>query len=207
MIFIEGNIAAGKTTLGHTLAKANPGLTFWEEPVADWREWGILEAYYQDPKRWALTMQIAALNGRMRLFRKAMGETHGITGREQSNRLILERSVLTDRHIFAELNRRLGNINAMEWLVYTSIRQPLDEAIMADARIIYLRTTAEVCLERIIKRGREEEQNISLEYLRQLEQMHDEWLLDRGRTYILDIRRGSPEEAAAMCTTWLENKL
>jgi hypothetical protein len=41
-------------------------------------------------------------------------------------------------------------------------------------------------LQRIHQRGREEEGSIPLEYLLQLEGLHDEWLLDNPKTILLD---------------------
>ena len=55
--------------------------------------------------------------------------------------------------------------------------------------ILYLRTPAEICMERIGARGRSEEEAIPLEYLLQLEQLHDEWLLDHPKAVVLDGER------------------
>jgi deoxyadenosine/deoxycytidine kinase len=55
--------------------------------------------------------------------------------------------------------------------------------------ILYLRTPAETCMERIGDRGRSEEEGIPLEYLAQLEELHDEWLLDHPQTVVLDGER------------------
>ncbi len=66
--------------------------------------------------------------------------------------------------------------------------------------ILYLRTPAEVCLQRIRDRGRVEESGIELEYLLQIEKLHDEWLLDGGdsRVVVLDgERRWSTPEILA----------
>jgi deoxyadenosine/deoxycytidine kinase len=52
--------------------------------------------------------------------------------------------------------------------------------------IIYLRTPAEVCLQRIFDRGREEERGIPVDYLLQLEHLHDQWLLNNPKTIVLD---------------------
>ncbi|KAL7056564.1 hypothetical protein AAHC03_020645 [Spirometra sp. Aus1] len=43
--------------------------------------------------------------------------------------------------------------------------------------IVYLRCSPEVCAERIRKRDRRGEQAISMEYLRQLHNFHEKWLL------------------------------
>lgn len=44
--------------------------------------------------------------------------------------------------------------------------------------IIYLKTPAAVCLQRIKERNRTEEKGINLEYLETLEKLHDAWLLN-----------------------------
>ena len=51
---------------------------------------------------------------------------------------------------------------------------------------MYLRTPAEVCLERIETRGRAEETTIPIEYLRDLEVLHDEWLIDNPKAIMID---------------------
>ena len=45
---------------------------------------------------------------------------------------------------------------------------------------------AEVCHDRITLRGRNEENEIPLGYLRDLEGLHDEWLLGNERAVVLD---------------------
>jgi deoxyadenosine/deoxycytidine kinase len=64
--------------------------------------------------------------------------------------------------------------------------------------ILYLRTPAQTCLERISERGRSEETGISLEYLEQLEKLHDEWLLNHPQAVVLDGEHWwTPEELIA----------
>ncbi|GAF88250.1 unnamed protein product, partial [marine sediment metagenome] len=62
MILFEGNIAAGKSTVGRRLHES--GLFgFIEEPVGAWQKdfaANLLGMFYEDPKRWAFTFQLAA---------------------------------------------------------------------------------------------------------------------------------------------------
>jgi deoxyadenosine/deoxycytidine kinase len=68
--------------------------------------------------------------------------------------------------------------------------------------ILYLRTPAEVCLQRIKTRGRTEETGIPLDYLSQLEHLHDEWLLDNPKTIVLNgEHRWSIEDVLAKIET------
>lgn len=49
-------------------------------------------------------------------------------------------------------------------------------------RHIYLRTVPKKCMERMQKRGRKEESAVSLEYLKDIHELHEEWL---GKGFII----------------------
>lgn len=48
---------------------------------------------------------------------------------------------------------------------------------------VYLRTSPEVVFDRMKKRGRPEEANVSLEYLTQLHKSHEKWLMSNNERY------------------------
>lgn len=48
--------------------------------------------------------------------------------------------------------------------------------------IVYLRTTPEVVYDRMRVRGRSEEVSVSLDYLKQLHDLHEDWLI-HGRKF------------------------
>lgn len=48
--------------------------------------------------------------------------------------------------------------------------------------LVYLRATPEMCLQRIRTRNRPEEAPINLDYLIQLHERHEEWLLSKSVT-------------------------
>ena len=48
--------------------------------------------------------------------------------------------------------------------------------------LVYLRTTPEVVYERMKVRGRSEEDSVSLDYLKQLHDLHEDWLI-HGRKH------------------------
>ena len=52
--------------------------------------------------------------------------------------------------------------------------------------IVYLRASPEKSLERIRARGRPEEKHITLEFLREIHFLHDEWLINK--TFCRDIQ-------------------
>lgn len=194
MVLLEGNIGAGKTTVGRAIA-ASGVLNFIEEPTTIWREGfasNMLELFYSDAKRWGLTFQMCALLTRAKTWRE-MSQHNDHTS------IILERSVFCDRYVFAENGYRTGLFSLAEYQLYCEMWDFMVSNGCAEPDLVlYLRTPAEVCLQRIQARGREEERSISLEYLRQLENLHDEWLLDQPQTVVLDgERRWSAQDVLA----------
>ena len=191
MILLEGNIAAGKSTVGEVL-KASAMFDFIEEPVDAWQGGfasNLLDAFYHDMDRWAFTFQVVAFITRPKTWREIRTLT--------SHRLVvLERSVYTDRHVFAPMLHDLGAISDAEWQVYCGLWDFVVSNYCAEPDcIFYLRTPAEVCLKRILTRGRDEESGITLEYLRALETLHDKWLLGHPRVITLDgTRRWTADE-------------
>lgn len=175
LVFLEGNIAAGKSTLGAALA-ASDRFQFVPEPVAHWQTGfaaNLLERFYADTQRWAFTMQIGAFVTRIQMVAPpatpmAGGTTARIT--------VFERSVYCDRYVFAKNLHDQGFMDDTEWAVYCHFWETFTAALPAPAAILYLRTPADECLRRLHTRGRAEEKAISLAYLQQLEACHDEWL-------------------------------
>jgi deoxyadenosine/deoxycytidine kinase len=191
MILLEGNIGAGKSTMGRTL-KASGLFDFIEEPVEAWQEGfaaNLLDAFYSDMKRWAFTFQITAFITRAKTWKEVLARTN-------HSRVVLERSIFTDRYVFATNSHRLGGMTDAEWQVYCGLWEFLvsNYCVEPDC-ILYYRTPAEVCVERMKSRGRSEEAGVSLEYLQQLESLHDQWLLEHPRAVTLDgTRAWSAEE-------------
>ncbi|MGB2982756.1 MAG: deoxynucleoside kinase [Candidatus Bipolaricaulia bacterium] len=182
MILFEGNIAAGKSTVGRRLAES--GLFgFIEEPVGSWQqdfEENLLELFYKDANRWAFTFQLAAFTTRAKTWTEVLSMTDHRT-------VVLERSIYCDRYVFAKNCFQSGLMSKTEWQLYCKLWDWLQRNWCAEPdKIMYLRTPAEVCCERIAERGRSEESTIPIEYLRDLEVLHDEWLLDDPNTVIID---------------------
>ncbi|MBI5959989.1 MAG: deoxynucleoside kinase [Chloroflexi bacterium] len=171
LVLLEGNIAAGKSTLGQKLA-ADGTVKFIPEPVARWQSGfaaNLLERFYQDTARWSFTLQICAFVTRTQVLQNLPGA---------DEMTIFERSVYCDRHVFAKNLHQQGLMDETEWALYLHFWDYFKGVAPIPDAILYLRTPAEECFRRLQQRGRKEEQNIPLEYLRQLEARHDEWLLN-----------------------------
>ena len=183
MYTLEGNIAAGKSYLGRVL-RATGALAFLEEPVDRWRTAypdNLLELYYNDPARWAFTLQICAFNTRAKTWDE-------ILARADHSRVLMERSVFSDRNVFATLLYQSGDMTPTEYQLYCELWDFLaGQWAVQPNRIFYLRTPADECLARIATRGRPEEAGVSLDFLARLETLHDNWLLGSdGAVVVLD---------------------
>jgi deoxyadenosine/deoxycytidine kinase len=118
IISIEGNIGTGKSEMVNLLKehyKNNENITFVLEPVDKWlkmsdEDGNILSKFYNDQERWSYTFQKNAFITRIQ----------DIIAHSNSKVIVVERSVYTDRNVFATLLREDNKISKMEWDLYTN---------------------------------------------------------------------------------------
>lgn len=170
---IEGNIGCGKTTLIRQL-KANPNLEVIEEPVEIWKtirdETGenILGLFYKESKRYAYIFQTIVFKTRMMTLEK----------QQEKHVRFSERSIWTDKNIFSKSCYEIGYMNDIEKSTYDIWFKWLEDKIVRKPDgIIYLRATPELCFSRMHKRDRAEESTVSLSYLTNIHNKHEEWLM------------------------------
>jgi deoxyadenosine/deoxycytidine kinase len=178
LVSIDGNIGSGKSTTWDRLKaayKLSNDVHFVEEPVDSWHavvdEHGvpILTNFYKDKRAYAFRFQMMAYISRLALLRRTIRE-HAVHCRV----IITERSVDTDRNIFAKMLYDSGDITHDEYTIYNMW---FDEFVrdMPVAGLVYIRADPETCVERIAKRGREGE-TIPLEYVQKCHDYHEEWI-------------------------------
>ena len=176
-IFIEGNIGSGKSTIVSFLKSLielkELNFVVLEEPVDQWKQFtddnskNILDYFYQDSKRWGYLFQMNAFITRAKLI-----EQH------DKQNILMERSVFSDRYIFAKNCFEQGLLNKIEWKTYLNWFDWLcDKCNLHEDAFIYLRTSPEKSYERILKRNRVEEKQIPKEYVYQIHQKHEDWFL------------------------------
>ena len=172
-LFIEGNVGAGKSTLLEIVQKRLEVDVFYE-PHTLWQSVGeknLLEMFFLDPKRWAFTLQTYVTTTQIEQQKKAAQKESDLIS-------LFERSVYASRYCFALNAYQTGLMNSVEWHVYLETWQSQVQALQElPSGFIYLRIPAQICYERIQGRNRFEEEPITLEYIEQLEQKYDDWLL------------------------------
>jgi len=177
LISLDGNIGAGKSTLLTALKLAAPELTVLQEPVGDWltlkNEDGesLLSLFYKDTPRWAYTFQNCAILTRLIATQEAI-RTHPPGKRPI---IITERSVLTDRYVFAEMMLEEGKMSQLEWDLYMKWFDAFASKVPVKG-IIHITTDPTQSKNRIVHRGRLGEESISLDYLTKLDQQHKKWI-------------------------------
>lgn len=179
IITLDGNIGAGKSTLLDAIKKHIPSVTVIPEPVGEWltmtNEHGdsLLKLFYKDKARWSYTFQNAAILTRLLDTQRILKEWKPTTGMLPI--IITERSVLTDRHVFADMLHDDGKLDDLEWKLYLKWYEAYAKDLPIKG-IIHLNTSALTSSDRIKTRGREGEEGIELAYLEQLDTQHNKWV-------------------------------
>ena len=178
LVSIDGNIGSGKSTTWDLLKEAYKGrddVHFVEEPVESWNnvkdENGvpILTNFYKDHKAYAFRFQMMAYISRLALLRQTVRENAG-----RCRVIITERSVDTDRNIFAKMLYDSGDIAHDEHTIYNLWFEEFVRDLPV-AGLIYIRADPETCMQRILKRGRDGE-TIPLDYVKKCHDYHDAWI-------------------------------
>ena len=161
-VCVLGIIGSGKTTLAEAMQKVIAekhgrceGL--WEPVESN----PLLPLYYQDPERYALSMQIYMLNRRLEQQRVAQDlALMGVSSVQDSS--------LFGDSCFVEMLRKDGILKPEEVDVYSQLFANMSRDVMYPSLVIYLDCAPETAKRRIEKRGRECEKGISIEYLAKL---------------------------------------
>ena len=111
--------------------------------------------------------------------------------KSNSKYIFLDRSIGTDKNVFEKMLFDDGKINLLEHNVYKMWEEFYYKYVRPKFKykIIYLNAEPEVCAQRIIHRGRLEEKNISIDYLKQLHKYHEDWLINNNDVLVIDCNR------------------
>jgi deoxyadenosine/deoxycytidine kinase len=99
--------------------------------------------------------------------------------------IIMERCVYSDYNIFARMLYETDKINDIEYQVYKKWFNYFMEDVPCII-FIYIKTDFDNCHDRVVKRGRKGENNISKEYLKKCEDYHEQWLNMTNNKIVLD---------------------
>jgi len=166
LITIEGTIGAGKSTVMRALYEdysASEGpVQFVDEPVESWinAPVNLLEAMY--------TGQLA--HPAFQLMALATRAGPVVAALRSSRVVISERSVWSDKTVFAEIGLKDPATRAAYDLAHSSLREAMPSHLRE--LLILLDVPIETAVARIAQRGRPEEASIDRAYLQLLEEGH-----------------------------------
>jgi deoxyadenosine/deoxycytidine kinase len=162
-IAVAGNIGVGKTTLVQYL-----GERYGVEPVFEpFAANPYLDDFYTDMDRWAFHSQLWFLAHKYRL--------HNEVARSPGT-FVQDRTIYEDAEIFATYLAQSGRMAARDFATYTELYTAMKRELAPPDLLVYLKCSVKAIRRRIRQRGRANEQDIPLAYLKKLNELYEEWM-------------------------------
>lgn len=160
---LEGNIAAGKTTLCGELRRV----------TTERMDNNLLTLFTANPEKYAFAIQMIMQSERRATLEGALRKTSPDTGS------VIDRSVVGD-WAFATCNRAMNSLKDPEWAAYkaragntpTEALLRVTDGQVDPVCVVFLDATAVSCLERAHARGGVDVKTMTLTYLQCLEAAH-----------------------------------
>ena len=190
-IALAGNIGAGKTTLTELLAKHYG----WRPHYEDVDENPYLNDFYEDMQRWSFNLQIYFLNSRF---------SQVLDIQKSGDTVIQDRTIYEDAEIFAPNLHAMGLMSTRDFKNYTTLFQLMSKLVQAPDLLIYLRASVPTLVNQIQQRGREYENSIRLDYLKQLNERYEAWInrYKDGKLLIINVDKiditNTPEDLSSV---------
>jgi len=175
-IAIAGNIGAGKTTMSTALSK-----TFgWDVHYEDTENNPYLSDFYNDMNRWSFNLQIYFLNSRYQQVLKILNGDKVV---------VQDRTIYEDANIFAPNLHDMGLMSSRDFENYYTLFKTMSSQVNPPDLLIYLKADIPKLIGNIANRGRDYEGNISIEYLKRLNERYENWISNYqdGNLLIVDV--------------------
>ncbi len=174
-IAIAGNIGAGKTTLTRMLARYYG----WEPRFESVSFNPYLEDYYADIKRWSFCLETYFLKERFKDLLAVLQSQHTI---------IQDRSIFEGVYVFVRNNYERGDLSQRDYETYMELFDHMKRLMRLPDLMIYLRKSVPSLIAQIQKRGREYEQTMQIDYLRDLNDKYEQFIFHQyeGRVLVID---------------------
>lgn len=175
-IVIAGNIGSGKSTLTNMLAQHYG----WKAQFEDVDYNPYLEDYYKDIQRWSFNLEVYFLKQRFKdLLELARTE----------ETIIQDRSIYEGVHVFTTNNHLMGNLSDRDFETYMELFEQMTGILRYPDLMIYLRASVPHLVANIQKRGRNYEQSMPIDYLRNLNHLYEDFIYEKypGRVLAIDV--------------------
>lgn len=169
VVSIEGNIGVGKSTFLEYIYKHYNDIQINYEPLSLWcnyKNLNPLKEFYDDKYLNSFPFQLFTM--------KTLIDSRCCNKKKY---IFNERSIQSSYYIFAKSLYEKSFINDFS---YNLLEDLFIENVSKQGKIdlfVYLRTEPSTAYSRIQKRNRPEEKNITFEYISDLHEKHEDWLL------------------------------
>lgn len=175
-IAIVGNIGAGKTTLATKLSQHFK----WDLYLEAVENNPYLKDFYEDMERWSFHLQVFFLNSRFNQVQQI---------KSNGKSVIQDRTIYEDAHIFAKNLNQSGLMSTRDYDNYLALFNSMISMVKAPDLMIYLKADLPKLIGQIEKRNRDYENNIRIDYLRNLNEHYNTWInnYDQGKLLVIDV--------------------
>lgn len=170
ILSIDSVIGAGKTTLLNKYKRMYPDLCVIQEPVELWVASGLLEKFYDDPKKYVYQLQVFIMNS----FREQLEAAF----RAGCKYILMERGPLACFSVFSYIHWKNGIMTDDEYRQMERHHFAYEQSLRERGYVldhIYLATPLDVAMQRLHQRNRiNESSKVSREYQQQLLSRYEE---------------------------------
>lgn len=169
-----GSLAVGKSTIICELKNLMDNCIF---VVEDASKNLFLADFYEDMSKWGFHTQISSL---------AMITENYLSCNEE--KIIIYDRCVDEIITFAILQFEHGNMSEKEFMVYKTLYKSILSMVPPVDLFIYCKCPADISLERIKIRNRIFEQDIGIDYLRELNTYYEKWIntIEKDRVEIIN---------------------
>jgi len=160
-ITIEGNIGAGKTTLAHLISKKLNARLILEEFADN----PFLPKFYENPKQYAFPLELFFMAERFKQL-KDMLRT-----KDMFQTITVSDYLFSKCLLFAKVN-----LPEEEFRLYQKLFDIMQQQVVFPDMVIYLHASVSKLKQNIKKRNRSYEQNISDEYLFNIQETYTSYI-------------------------------
>ena len=157
-IVIAGNIGSGKTTLTNLLARHYGWIPKFE--AVDHNPY--LDDYYKDIPRWSFALEVYFLKQRYR-------------------------SIFEGVYVFAANNHAMGTLDDRDFECYMQLFESMMAVVRVPDLMIYLRASIPHLVQNIQHRGRDYEQQMQLDYLKNLNMLYEDFIYHQYKGKVLTV--------------------
>jgi len=168
-IVIEGTIGAGKTSLATMLSQELNGSLILEQ----FEENSFLPKFYEEPEKYAFPLELSFLASRYQQLKDKLAPE--LFGQIKIADYFIDKCIIFSRK----------TLQSDEFTLFRKLFSIIIAQLPQPEILVYLHKQADHLKQNIIKRGRDYEQNISLDYLEGIQESYMNYIREAGLKKVL----------------------